>query len=329
MAVPEDSGYPCSLYRLSPDGAVTELFGGVGLSDGLDWTADRRVFYYSDSHAGVDVFDTDPDTGALGARRRFAEVSGGLPDGLTLDAEGGLWLAVWGSSGQLRRYAPDGRLNTVVKLPVSQVTSAAFGGPDLSTLYITTASKNFTPARTWPPSRTPATYSPAPPASPGARHTCSMPDLTTLLDRYRPAGDAETADLKRVRALLESGADPYRRRSAAARHRVGADRSTRPPAGSCFAGTSASRPGLPGRRPRRRGGDRPVGHRRPGGGEEETGLTDLVPWPDAEIKQVVIVDVPPGKAGARPPSTPTSGSSWPPAPPTRSAPRTPRPNCAG
>ena len=69
MAVPEDSGYPCSLYRLSPDGAVTELFGGVGLSNGLDWSDDRRVFYYSDSHAGVDVFDTDPDTGALSARR--------------------------------------------------------------------------------------------------------------------------------------------------------------------------------------------------------------------------------------------------------------------
>ena len=145
MAVPEDSGYPCSLYRLSPDGAVTELFGGVGLSNGLDWSGDRRLFYYSDSHAGVDVFDTDPDTGALGARRRFAEVSGGVPDGLTLDAEGCLWLAVWGSS-ELRRYTPDGRLDTVVKLPVSQVSSAGFGGADLSTLYITTARENFTPA---------------------------------------------------------------------------------------------------------------------------------------------------------------------------------------
>ena len=98
MAVPEDSGYPCSLYRLSPDGVVTELFGDAGLSNGLDWSDDRRVFYYSDSHAGgVDVFDTDPDTGALSGQRRLAEVSGGMPDGLTLDAEGCLWLAVWGS----------------------------------------------------------------------------------------------------------------------------------------------------------------------------------------------------------------------------------------
>jgi len=146
MAVPEDSDLPCSLYRLSPDGAVTELFGGVGLSNGLDWTDDRRAFYYADSLVGgVDVFDTDPDTGALSGRRRFVSVPGGPPDGLTLDAEGCLWLAVWGT-GELRRYTPDGLLDTVVRLPVSQVTSAAFGGTDLGTLYITTARENFTPA---------------------------------------------------------------------------------------------------------------------------------------------------------------------------------------
>jgi sugar lactone lactonase YvrE len=139
-------GPPCTLYQLSPDGAVTELFGDIGLSNGLDWSDDRTEFYFADSHGGgVDVFSTDPDTGALGARRRFAEVSGGQPDGLTLDAEGGLWLAVWGS-GELRRYTPDGRVDTVVSLPVAQVTSAAFGGPDLSTLYITTAREKFTPA---------------------------------------------------------------------------------------------------------------------------------------------------------------------------------------
>jgi sugar lactone lactonase YvrE len=141
-----DEGPPCALYRLAPDGSVAELFGGVGLSNGLDWTDDRRTFYFADSHGGgVDAFATDPETGALSGRRQFVPVSGGLPDGLTLDAEGGLWLAVWGS-GELRRYTPDGRLDTVVKLPVTQVTSAAFGGADLSTLYITTARENFTPA---------------------------------------------------------------------------------------------------------------------------------------------------------------------------------------
>ena len=137
------------LHQTRPDGfryGVTELVGGVGLSNGLDWSDDRRTFYYADSlSGGVDLFGTDPDTGALSDRRCFITVSGGIPDGLTLDAEGCLWLAVWGT-GELRRYTPDGTLDTVVRLPVSQVTSAAFGGADLSTLYITTARENFTPA---------------------------------------------------------------------------------------------------------------------------------------------------------------------------------------
>jgi sugar lactone lactonase YvrE len=141
----EQGAPPCSLYRLSPDGAVSEIVGDVGLSNGLDWSDDRRSFYFADSASGgVDVFATDPDTGTLGRRRRFVTV-GGVPDGLTLDAEGCVWLAVWGS-GELRRYTPEGELDTVVRLPVSQVTSAAFGGADLSTLYITTARENFTPA---------------------------------------------------------------------------------------------------------------------------------------------------------------------------------------
>ena len=172
MAWQEQGGPPCSLYRLTPDGAVTELLGGVGLSNGLDWSDDRRAFYYADSPSGgVDLFGTDPDTGALSDRRRFITVSGGIPDGLTLDAEGCLWLAVWGT-GELHRYTPDGTLNTVVRLPVSQITSAAFGGADLSTLYITTARENFTPP-TGAPSPRPATSSPAPPASPGGCHTSS------------------------------------------------------------------------------------------------------------------------------------------------------------
>jgi sugar lactone lactonase YvrE len=144
MAWNESGNPPGSLYRLSPDGEVTELFGGVGLSNGLDWTDDRRLFYYSDTTIGrVDVFDCDPDTGELSGRRPFVDAA--QPDGLTLDAEGCLWLAVWGS-GEVRRYTPDGRLDTVVRLPAWQVTSAAFGGPDLSTLYITCAWEGLTPA---------------------------------------------------------------------------------------------------------------------------------------------------------------------------------------
>lgn len=139
-----------SLYRLGPDGTISELVTGVSLSNGLDWTDDLTRFYYVDSPTGqIDVFDTDPQTGALSNRRLFADVTPedeGVPDGLTLDAEGGIWVAVWGTS-ELRRYNPDGKLDTVVRLPVSQVSSAAFGGPDLGTLYITTARQDFTPAQ--------------------------------------------------------------------------------------------------------------------------------------------------------------------------------------
>ena len=144
MAWDESGNPPGSLYRLAPDGVVTELFGDVGLSNGLGWNDDQNLFYYSDTNIGrVDVFDTDPDTGALSGRRPFVTVP--EPDGLTLDAEGCVWLALWGS-GELRRYTPDGRLDTVVRLPAWQVTSAAFGGPDLGTLFITTAREGLTPA---------------------------------------------------------------------------------------------------------------------------------------------------------------------------------------
>jgi sugar lactone lactonase YvrE len=148
MSWDETGNPPGSLYRLSPGGTVTELFGDVGLSNGLDWTDDRRLFYYADTNSGrVDLFDTDPDTGALAGRRPFVTVpdAEGAPDGLTLDAEGCVWLAVWGS-GQVRRYTPDGRLDTVVRVPARQASSAAFGGPDLGTLYITTARQGYTEA---------------------------------------------------------------------------------------------------------------------------------------------------------------------------------------
>ena len=148
MAWDETGRPPGSLYRLSPAGTVTELLGDVGLSNGLDWTDDRKLFYYADSNSGrLDLFDTDPATGALGSRRPFVTIpeAEGIPDGLTLDAEGCVWLAVW-DSGEVRRFTPDGRLDTVVRLPARQVTSAAFGGPDLGTLYITTAWEGLTSA---------------------------------------------------------------------------------------------------------------------------------------------------------------------------------------
>jgi sugar lactone lactonase YvrE len=135
------------LYRLSPDGSVGVLLTGVSLSNGLDWADDRQTFYYVDSPSGgIDVFDTDPQTGALSNRRRFADITDGLPDGLTLDAEGGIWIAIWGT-GEVRRFRPDGTLDAIVHVPASQVSSVAFGGADLATLYITTAREDYTPAQ--------------------------------------------------------------------------------------------------------------------------------------------------------------------------------------
>ena len=83
------------------------------------------------------MFDYDRDAG-LSNRRRFADISGGSPDGLTVDSEGGVWVALWGG-GAVHRYAPDGSLSEIVSVPVHQVSACTFGGPDLGTLYITTS----------------------------------------------------------------------------------------------------------------------------------------------------------------------------------------------
>lgn len=131
-----------SFYRLDVDGTVTTLFGGVGISNGVGWSPDDKLMYYIDSLAyRVDVMDYDVATGQLGERRPFVAPLGSgtsVPDGLSVDAEGGVWAAVWGG-GVIQRYDASGELSAVVKLPAAHVTSCAFGGPDLDQLYITTA----------------------------------------------------------------------------------------------------------------------------------------------------------------------------------------------
>jgi sugar lactone lactonase YvrE len=130
-----------SLYRLDPDGTVTRHVTGVTTSNGLDWSADRTLMFYVDTGTNrVDVFDFDDARGEVSGRRPFVFVPAlsGKPDGLVVDADGFIWLALW-KGGALHRYSPDGRLDRVVKLPVSLVTKCAFGGPDLTDLYVTTA----------------------------------------------------------------------------------------------------------------------------------------------------------------------------------------------
>ncbi len=131
-----------SFYRLGLDHGVTELFGGVGISNGVGWSPDDRLMYYIDSLAyRVDVMDYDVESGSAGERRPFVTGigSGGtVPDGLAVDAEGGVWVAVWGR-GVIQRYDASGKLRAEVRLPAAHVTSCAFGGPELDQLYITTA----------------------------------------------------------------------------------------------------------------------------------------------------------------------------------------------
>lgn len=128
-----------SLTRLAPDGTATAVLDGVTVSNGIGWSPDGRLMYYIDTPTRtVDVFDFD---GRLPHDRRpFVRIEdgAGCPDGLTVDAEGGVWVALW-DGGAVRRYAPDGRLDQVVELPVRRPTACAFGGPDLADLYITSA----------------------------------------------------------------------------------------------------------------------------------------------------------------------------------------------
>ena len=127
-----------ALYRLDPGGDVSVVLPTVTCSNGLAWSPDGTTAYYIDSLTyRIDAFDYD---GQLTNRRPFATVEDGqgMPDGLTVDREGGIWVAFWGGSA-VRRYGPDGTLDEVLGLPVTQVTACTFGGPALDELYITTS----------------------------------------------------------------------------------------------------------------------------------------------------------------------------------------------
>lgn len=137
-----------SLYRLDPDGACAAMATGIGITNSLAWSPDNATFYFADTLRGtIFACDFDLDGGTLGNRRVFAttDAQPGAPDGSTVDAEGYLWNAQWGG-WRLVRYAPDGRIDRTVALPVAQPTSCMFGGPDLRTLYVTSASIGLQPS---------------------------------------------------------------------------------------------------------------------------------------------------------------------------------------
>jgi sugar lactone lactonase YvrE len=138
-----DLGVPSlgSLYRFDPDLSLTRMIDHVGCSNGIDWSPDDRYMYFVDTELQrVDVFDFEAETGAIDGRRTLVDIpfSSGAPDGLTVDAEGFVWVALWGK-GRIHRYDPAGVLDQVVQVGAHQVTSCAFGGPQLSDLYVTSA----------------------------------------------------------------------------------------------------------------------------------------------------------------------------------------------
>ena len=130
-----------AFYRLDPDLRVSRMLKPVSISNGLDWTDDRREMLYIDTTTlRVDRFEYDLATGGLGARRPWVTIpdGAGFPDGMTLDAEGCAWIALWGGWCVVR-FAPDGTPLSRIDVPAASVSSCVFGGPDLDQLFITTA----------------------------------------------------------------------------------------------------------------------------------------------------------------------------------------------
>lgn len=138
-----------ALYRFDPDGGCDRLLGDIIVPNSLSFSPDGRTLYFSDSYRErIFAFDYDPEAGAISRRRVFANTTGrqGRPDGSCVDAEGYLWNCEYGG-WRVVRYAPDGRIDGAIPVPVANPTCCCFGGPDLRTLYITSATQRLTPAQ--------------------------------------------------------------------------------------------------------------------------------------------------------------------------------------
>lgn len=135
---------PGSLYRLDPDGSIRRVVDEVLCSNGMGFTLDRKHFYFTDTmRMAIFLYDYDEETGEIANRREFVHVPDGegLPDGMTVDAEGCVWSARW-DGNRLVRYSPDGTQVARIDFPVRKVSSVVFGGPDCSDIYVTTAGGN-------------------------------------------------------------------------------------------------------------------------------------------------------------------------------------------
>ncbi len=138
-----------ALYGLSPGGEIERVISATTISNGLGWSpAGDRMYFVDSTTQRVDVLDFDGATGAVSARRPLVQIDprDGLPDGMAIDAEGGIWVCLFGG-GAVHRYSPEGVLDAAIALPVTNPTSPAFGGADLRTLYVTTARHHLSPAQ--------------------------------------------------------------------------------------------------------------------------------------------------------------------------------------
>jgi sugar lactone lactonase YvrE len=130
-----------TLYRLDPDRTVHTMISGVGVPNGIGWSLDNTVMYFTDSAPRIIyAFDFDAATGNITNRRNLIEVPEemGTPDGLAVDSAGYIWSAFW-DGAKIVRYAPDGKVDRIVAVPALRPTSCVFGGPDLDELYITSS----------------------------------------------------------------------------------------------------------------------------------------------------------------------------------------------
>jgi sugar lactone lactonase YvrE len=133
--------HSAALYRVEEDWSFEQVVRDVTQSNGMGWSADGSRMYFIDSATqGVDVFDYDASTGSAAGRRRLVTIERalGVPDGMTVDNRGNLWVACFGGAA-VRCFSPEGEQLGQVLFPVSQVTSCAFGGPGLADLYVTSA----------------------------------------------------------------------------------------------------------------------------------------------------------------------------------------------
>jgi L-arabinonolactonase len=133
-----------ALYRLDPDLSLSKLDDQIIVSNGPCWSPNGRIFYFADSGSGeIWAYDYDLVNGAVSNKRTFTKIDrsrGGAADGSTVDAEGCVWNAqVY--DGKIIRYTPDGRVERTIEMPVKNVTSVMFGGPDLDILYVTSMAR--------------------------------------------------------------------------------------------------------------------------------------------------------------------------------------------